>query len=119
MIRLFNIFCKLNFLTKTAEQIFNEALSNINILDYPCPKCGSRHPHWSFFENYTRHLISYENGTVKDYLVTVPRYQCRSCLGTHALIPEIAVPYGSYSTIFILSALKDRYEHKMTVIAPQ
>ena len=117
MIRLFNVFCKLNFLIKTAKQLFDESVLNVCISDLPCPLCGSRQPNWSYFDSYTRYLISYEYDKYKDYIVSVPRYLCSSCGHTHALIPEIAIPYSSYSIIFILNVLKDRFLDNMSVAA--
>lgn len=117
MIRLFNVFCKLDYIKKTAKELFYEAVLNININDFPCPRCGSRHPEWEYFGFYKRGLISYEDGKVMYYIVTVLRYQCTSCEHTHALLPEIAVPYSSYSILFMLQVLKDRYANKLTIDA--
>jgi len=83
--------------------------------DFPCPRCSSRHPRWSFFENYERYLISNENNKKIEYIVTVPRYKCFSCNHTHAILPEIVIPYSSYSLLFVLHVLRDRYDHELTV----
>jgi hypothetical protein len=115
MIRLFNVFCKLKILGKTAKTLFDEAMASFDITDFPCPSCGSRHPNWTFFDDYERYLISFSGGKRTDELVTVMRYLCSSCLDTHAIIPEIAIPYSGYSIFFILDVLRDRFIHKMTI----
>jgi len=116
MIRLFNIFCKLNLIiTKTAKVLFDEAVASFNIADFPCPSCGSRHPGWSLFDDYERNLISYADGKHINEIVTVLRYLCSSCGHTHAIIPEIAIPYSVYSIFFVLAVLRDRFINKMTI----
>jgi len=117
MIRLFIVFCKLEFKGISAKQIFDEAARDIDISDFPCPKCGTRHPHWSYFDDYGRHLVSYEDGKCVEHYVYVPRFQCSSCDGTHAIIPEIAIPYSSHSFLFVLDVLRDRFINKMTIRA--
>ncbi|WP_279233234.1 DUF6431 domain-containing protein [Desulfallas thermosapovorans] len=42
---------------------------------------------------------------------------CSSCGHTHAILPEIIIPYSSYSLIFILTVLRDYYLFHMTVQA--
>ena len=117
MIRLFIVFCKLKFKKISAEQLFYEAAKDIDISDFPCPKCGTRHPNWSYFDDYDRNLISFEEEKYVNHSVHVQRFQCSSCDGTHAIIPEIAIPYSSHSILFVLDVLRDRFINKMTVRA--
>jgi len=122
MIRAFTIFCKLNFIKFSAQEIFTEAMRDFSkeklpTLVYPCPFCGAKHPHWSEFASYERDLISFENGSPVTYTITVSRIICSSCGHTHAILPEIIIPYGSYSLIFILTVLRDYYLSHMTVQA--
>lgn len=122
MIRAFTIFCKLNFIKLSAREMFTEAMRDfskekLSTLVYPCPLCGAKHPHWSIFAAYERDLISFEKGSYINYRITVSRIICSSCGHTHAILPEIIIPYGSYSLIFILTVLRDYYLSQMTVQA--
>jgi len=120
MIRAFTIFCKLNFIKLSAQEMFTEAMRDfskdkLTTLVYPCPFCGAKHPQWSEFATYERDLISWEKGLPVTYRITVTRIICSSCGHTHAILPEIIIPYGSYSLIFILTVLRDYYLAHMTV----
>ena len=97
----------------TAMRDFSKEM--LETLVYPCPYCGAKHPHWSKFASYERDLISWEKGLPVTYRITVTRIICSSCGHTHAVLPEIIIPYGSYSLIFILNVLRDYYLSHMTV----
>jgi len=115
MIRLFTIFCKLKFKGLTTKHVFDKAVADIDMSEFPCPKCGARHPDWVPFYDYGRRLVSYEEEKCVAPYVQVPRFQCSSCGGTHAIIPEIAIPYSSYSILFVLDVLRDRFIGKMKI----
>lgn len=120
MIRVFAIFCKLNFKKLTALAMFTEAMQafskeKLPAIAYTCPKCGAKHPTWSQVASYERNLICYENDLTVIHNIMIIRLLCSSCGGTHAILPEIIVPYSSYSLLFILTVLRDYYLSKMTV----
>jgi transposase-like protein len=87
----------------------------IPFLKLPCPNCGAKHPTWSYHESYERYLISYQNKTIITDTIDVTRIMCSSCKSTHAILPEIIIPFSSYSLIFVLSVLKDYYMSNKTV----
>ena len=120
MIRVFTIFCKLNLKKLSAEALFEVAIQEFSLdklfsLQLPCPICGAKHPHWSYHSSYKRYLISFENESTIVHRITVPRLICSSCSHTHAILPEIIIPYSSYSLLLILSVLRDYYLSHMTV----
>lgn len=120
MIRVFTIFCKLNFIKFSAQKMFTEAMldfskEKLSTLILPCPFCGAKHPNWSKFASYERYLISFEKGLPVTYRIMISRIICSSCGHTHAILPEIIIPYGSYSLIFILTVLRDYYLSHMTI----
>ena len=80
-----------------------------------CPKCGAKGK-LSGHGDYGRGITSYEGGQVVYRLVSVLRYLCASCKATHALLPDIIVPYSPYSLLFMLAALIAYYEHDTTVV---
>ncbi|ATW25290.1 DUF6431 domain-containing protein [Candidatus Formimonas warabiya] len=87
----------------------------LKTLVFPCPYCRAKHPLWSEFASYERDLISFEKGFPVTYRIMITRIICSSCRHTHAILPEIIIPYGSYSLIFILAVLRDYYLSHMTV----
>ena len=80
----------------------------------PCPKCGTTGrlaPHGS----YTRYLVTHDDGVVTTSLLEVKRFKCPSCRATHALLPDVLIPYGTYSLRFKLTVLLAYFERSMTV----
>ena len=119
MIRLFIVFCKLNFKTLSAIDLFLKSMeefapANIPFIKLSCPFCGAKNPKWSYHDSYVRYLIAFENNQPITYMVNITRIICSSCQHTHAILPEIIIPHGSYSLFFILSVLKD-YFSKMDI----
>lgn len=92
MIRVFELFCKLNFINISAEAFFLQAMSKLNLNNIVCPLCKTKHPEWKKHDVYERWLISFENGHTVTYRITVTRYRCSSCGHTHAVLPESIVP---------------------------
>jgi len=99
------------------EAMLDFSKEKLPTLAFPCPFCGAKHPHWSEFASYERYLVSFEKGLPVTYRIVVSRIICSSCGHTHAILPEIIIPYGSYSLIFILTVLRDYYLSHMTVHA--
>lgn len=122
MIRQFTIFCKLNFCILCDIDLFLKSMEDftcekIPFLKLACPNCGAKEPLWSFHDTYSRFLISYENKTVVTEAIEIPRLLCSSCNCTHAILPEILVPYKSYGLLFILTVLKEYFFRHRTVTA--
>jgi hypothetical protein len=107
MIRVFSVFCKLNFIKLSAKDLFLAAMRDFSPINMPCPYCGAKHPVWSYHDSYQRYLISFEGGTTVSHEIDITRLVCSSCKHTHAILPEIIIPYGSYSLIFVLQVLRD------------
>lgn len=89
----------------------------IPFLKLPCPNCGAKHPTWAYHDSYERCLISYENNSIITDIIDITRIICSSCNGTHAILPEVIIPFRSYSLLFVLSALKDYFTPGITVAA--
>ena len=114
MIRDITVFCKLNLISLSALQIFEQFQDNFRIKDCVCPISGAKHtcsPH----DSYERYLISYESKQTIYYHVSITRVICESCGHTHAILPEVVIPYGSYSILFILTVLRDYYIRSSSV----
>ncbi len=113
MIRLFSQLCKyfkqISF--ENEINIFDEHIKTLNIEVLVCPFCGAKHS-LSTFASYKRHLVTYDNNTAQDNIITIPRYICSSCEHTHALLPSVIVPYMSFSFKFTISLIHDYLVHK-------
>ena len=114
MIREKAIFIKLNQLHFSDQQIFDTAVSAFTPSKCTCPKCGAV---GRFIElrSYERDLISIDSGRRIDATLTIPRYRCESCGRSHALLPDVLIPYGSYSLRFILFILQAYLKRSCTV----
>ena len=71
-----------------------------------CPACGSK-GQCKLHAYYGRNIIDFTGGKRHQEKVTVPRMMCGSCGHTHAVLPDVLVPYSSYSLLFILRVLAD------------
>jgi len=111
MIRLFTVMFKTNFnKIPNGIELFNTMASMFNLLSAACPACGTR-GHMKGHDGYCRYLIDYD-GRVQEHRVNVQRAICGVCGHTHAMLPDVLVPYKSYCIIFILRVLKEYFHTK-------
>ena len=116
MIRVFTALCKSLFDSLTDVVIFKNATDEFNHYGENCPNCvvtGKLSPYGSYFRN----LVSYENGTITEERINPRRFECASCGVSHAVLPDILVPYSPYSLSFKLAALSAYFERDTTVTA--
>ena len=114
MIRIFNLFCKLKEIKISDQEWFEQAVRSLNLSDQPCPYCNSKGdliPH----DVYSRYMVTLKNHRPVTVVLRVPRVKCTSCGHTHALLPEMLIPYSSYSLRFVLTVLEAYFLHAHTV----
>jgi len=116
MIRLFTTLCKSLLEKLTDVAIFNDATGQFNHYDEKCPSCGAVGK-LSPYGNYSRNLVSHKNGTTVEANVNPSRFECTSCGVTHALLPDILIPYSPYSLRFKLAVLTAYFDRNTTVAA--
>lgn len=92
-------------------------IEKIPFLELPCPNCGAKYPTWAYHNAYERCLISYNNNSIITDTIDITRIICSSCKGTHSILPEVIIPFRSYSLLYVLSALKDYFTPGITVAA--
>ena len=114
MIRINGHLCKLNSLVFSDFYYFSFYQESIDVSSLTCPHCKAL-GNCSFFASYDRYLISVEEGIRVDYTVTVKRVLCSSCDRTHSLLPDVLIPFGSYSLRFILHILQAYLLRKVPV----
>lgn len=112
MIRVFRLFCKLNI---SIKELFLKFMAGFNPHEHKCPFCSARHPDWKKHGLYSRYIISFENGHTICHQINIIRYRCSSCGHTHAVLPDIIIPYQSYSLNFIIAVLQDYFSHSLTI----
>jgi len=116
MVRQKTIFCKLNSILQTDRELLDTAMQALRIDMIACPRCGAKaccREHGS----YWRWMTTIECGKRIDCSIEIPRVFCESCGHTHAIIPDVLIPYQSYSLRFILSTLSNYLQRKCTVSA--
>lgn len=114
MIRPFTVFCKLNRISFSDRQWFEQETGSLSYTDGICPACRAK-ACLSPFASYTRYLVEWAGRNPATHEVTVQRYQCSSCGHTHALLSSALVPYSSYSLRFILMVLQAYFLHRACV----
>ena len=79
-----------------------------------CPLCGSTgncHIH----DYYDRSLVDFRSGIRTRYSLCVMRIFCDSCEHANAILPDVMIPYSSFSLLFILRLLGQYFADRFTV----
>lgn len=113
MIRAFTLLCKLNSYKLSDKVLFDISMAHLDLVHQTCPCCGSASNH-RIYSVYDRCMITFDHGARKDYIVSIPRIKC-NCGHTHAVLPDVLIPYGSYSLRFILLVLSEYLTKRLTV----
>jgi Domain of unknown function (DUF6431) len=90
---------------------YKNYLEKLNIKTLVCPKCkakGDFHKH----AYYDRNIIVLEGNEIIEDKLRILRLICLSCKTTHALLPDVIIPYHIYSLSIIFQALKDKFNLK-------
>lgn len=103
-------FSKINSINE--EKIYEDEAAGPLCQLPPCPSCGG--PSYNYCRDgaYTRHFVTFQNGTVMDRRLKVRCVKCTSCLHSHAVLPAVIIPYSSYSPCFLISLLYSYYTHR-------
>jgi len=103
----------------TEYKIFEKTAAAFNIAGAVCPKCISRGA-MGYHAEYSRWLITWANGIRQETAVNIERVICGECNATHAILPDIIIPYMQYSLLFVLGVIREyrnRTETGKTVAA--
>ena len=79
-----------------------------------CPICGSTgncHIH----DYYDRSIIDLRAGKREKSSLCVMRVFCDSCEHAHAILPDVIIPYSSYSLFFVLRILGEYFAGLSTI----
>ena len=88
----------------SSKSLFDSYMEQFQPQLETCPICGSTgncHIH----DYYGRSIIDFLSGRKQKENLCIMRVFCDSCEHAHAILPDIIVPYSSYSLFFILFIL--------------
>ena len=122
MIPYFTNICKLisekikNIIKTFCEvQIYQDVADRYRHYDERCPSCGAKSK-LDPYGSYWRHMVYYANSKIEDKRIKILRFKCKSCKKTHALLPDVLIPYSPYSLNFKLSVLLEYFKREKTVV---
>jgi ribosomal protein S27AE len=104
MIRYFAANFKPNRNNYSEIGLFYSAIKSFKPHKARCPGCGAK-GRFSYHDSYGRYLVTYDGG-VLIHEINIPRYICGSCGRPHAVLPEMLIPYSSYSLGFVMIVLR-------------
>ena len=114
MIRKNSLICKIIRIKKTSIQLFNEYMLSYSWEDETCPWCGSKGNCVSH-GSYMRSMADLTYGKTVYGEICVLRLRCTSCGHTHAILPDVIIPYSVYGLFFILRVLAEYFLRLHTV----
>lgn len=79
-----------------------------------CPFCSSKgncHIH----AYYKRRIGTFREGSVAWETVTVMRVRCSGCGHTHAVLPDVIIPYARYGILFVLKVLSSHFSRQFSI----
>lgn len=113
MIRLNSLDCKLKNRILPVKELFRQSLAQSPLFLMACPFCGAKGT-CRKRGSYERSLVTFSNGAAEVVRLKIPRVQC-TCGKSHAFLPELIVPYLSYSLPMILLILSDYFKRRLTI----
>jgi len=114
MLRKITPFGKLFFDEVTAVDLYNTFYACFCKETELCPCCragGDCNVHGY----YKRYLVDYCNGMIISKRIRILRLICKTCGHTHAVLPDIIVPYAQYSVRFICWVVSEKLTTALTI----
>ena len=114
MIRKFSLFCKLIRIKISSDSLFSAVMDSYSHTLQECPSCHSKGnliPHGSYYRN----IIDFTGGKISYHKISIRRFKCQSCGHTHAVLPDLIVPYAQYSLFLLLRVLAEYFLRLKTV----
>ena len=109
-------FGKLFFDENTAEDLYDMFCSNFRKEMGVCPCCNST-GNCGVHGYYARHLVDYYKGKIRTKRIRILRLLCKTCKHTHAVLPDIIVPYAQYTIRFICRVVSEKLKSAKTIDA--
>lgn len=112
MIRKNLLNIKLNFSFCSAKSRFLSFMKSFDPQKETCPSCGAK-GQCRIYASYERYIVDRNDGKVVSEKIRITRVRC-TCGHTHAILPDLIIPYRQYSLPFILYILNLWFSHSMT-----
>lgn len=109
-----SLFCKLIRIKTSSKFIFDSYMAKFQPELETCPTCGSCgncHVH----AYYDRSVIDFRKGRKVVDSLCVLHFVCDSCNHTHAILPDVLIPYACHSLMFILRVLGEWFLDRSTI----
>jgi len=116
MLRKITPFGKLFFDEITAIDLYNKFFAKFRIETESCPCCKAAGK-CGVHGYYMRNLVDYCNNGISVKLIRVLRLVCKTCSHTHAVLPDIIVPYAQYTIRFMCTVVSERLTSATTIDA--
>ena len=114
MIRKNLLLCKIFRIKTSSKFLFDSYMALFQPRLETCPICGSTgncHIH----DYYGRSIIDFKAGKQEKSDLCVLRVFCDSCSHAHAILPDVIIPYSSYSLFFVLRILGEYFAGLYTI----
>ena len=114
MIRKNLLLCKIIRIKTSSKSLFDSYMERFKPERETCPICGSTgncHIH----HYYGRSIIDFKAGRQEKSYLCILRVFCDSCRHTHAILPDVIIPYSSYSLFFVLRLLGEYFAGLFTI----
>lgn len=114
MIRKNLLLCKIFRIKTSSKSLFDSYMAKFQPHLETCPICGSTgncHIH----DYYGRSIIDFQTSKREKSDLCVMRVFCDSCEHAHAILPDVIIPYSSYSLLFILRLLGQYFAGRFTI----
>lgn len=114
MLRKNSLLCKIFRLNTSSKSIFDSFMAEFHPELETCPICGSCgncHVH----DYYGRTITDFIHQNKTTSSLCIMRVMCDSCNHTHAILPDIIIPYSSYGILFVLTVLADHFTKRYSL----
>ena len=113
MIRENSLFCKLIRIKTSSKALFDSFMDGFRPELQTCPCCGVKGS-CSVHAYYGRSLVDFIGGSPVRHSLCILRLIC-TCGHTHAILPDVIIPYSCYGLFFILRVLAEYFLRFSTV----
>jgi hypothetical protein len=108
MIRKNLLLCKINRIKTSSKSLFDSYMDGFRPELETCPSCGSC-GNCSIHAYYGRSITDFSRGHREKSDLCILRVSCESCGHTHAVLPDIIIPYSGYGLLFVLQVLGEHF----------
>ena len=114
MLILKSLYHSLASLRISDAELVRHALKSLSVKRLLCNSCNQT-GRLKIQSHYHRCCIHAVNGRRVEETVSIPLLFCSGCGASHAVLPDVLIPFGSYSVRFVLTVLHAFASRRCTV----